>query len=181
MTTEETTPEPKKFDLKAALIGREYPENTVAIFLNEADMFRFGKVVDKANHMDKDAEVERDKMILDLADSVIWVTVRGVPRDVLGALDLQMLKEFPVEGLETEGIVARNKEFDTRIWQLHVVAYKDPQGVVHTTSREDIELLISGLPDASKKAVEAAIRELRDVAQSGYENAVMELGFLSLP
>lgn len=178
----EVTPDAKTFDLKATLAGRTYAKQTVPIFLDEETMFRFGKVVDKANHLDKDAELERDTMVLEFADELIWVTVQGVPRHVRKNLDLTMAKDYPMDEKSTpDEMVARNDEFTARYWQLYVVATKGPDGIERVTDRETIDLLIESLPDASFNAIEAAMLELRDGAKSGYENAVMEIGFLSQP
>lgn len=179
--TEETAPEAKTWDLKAALIGRTFSKDVIPVFLDEEAMLKFNRVALAADKMDKSAEVERDAMVLEYADQVVWVTVQEVPRYVKENLDIQMLKDHPTDNLDTAGIIDRNKEFQARFWQMHVVSYKGPDGVEKVPDREDIDTLIAYLPEASFKAVERAIREMQEDSEHGYENMVLEMGFLSQP
>lgn len=188
MTDETNAPNPKTFDLAAALAGRTFPEITVPVFLDEAMQFelsRLDKAISTATTEEAvKLEKERKELLTTFKEFALKVKVKGAPRHLRKATLDKVLADFPTDR-DAFGRVKPNPEgdeaFATATWLLHVVEITAPDGSVLNPSEEDIINFRNNAPDAAIFAVESAIGELTSGSKAGYEAAVQDLDFLSQP
>lgn len=182
----EESPNPKTFDLLAALAGRSYPKETIKVFFDEQAMYAYGQAQDMLDHDPRNEELKKaiDTMLEDLKEMTYLVTVQGIPTHVMDSISESVLEDFPVKR-DSRGNAKNDfeadKEFHNRLWQAYVVEITDPTGAKANLTKEAIEQFRKVAPAATVKAVNEAINKLRDYADNGYESAVTELDFLSRP
>ena len=176
----------KKFDLIAALNGRSYPEIPVPLILAEEAMLELAtaNLAALQNPADKKLEKARMEILETFKDICLKVTVKGVPRHVLRSIALSVTKDYKPKK-NNFGVPEDNPEADDafaqRLWEAHVVEVEAPGGQKFTPGPEEITALREKSPQPAYEAIEAAINELRAGPQSGYEQIVTELPFLSQP
>lgn len=177
-------PEPKTFNLLAALEGRTYATETVTVFMDESLMYAYNKAnwdadTDPDNE-DKRAVVEElEKTFEGIA---LKVTVRTIPPEQSEIVLDEVTKEFPpkfnVIGNPLPDREA-DAEYNARLWALNIVNIEAPDGSNLVPSIEDIKALRAKAPQPTLDAISKAIHELTDGSLSGYEQIVKNPDFLS--
>lgn len=184
--TENKKAEAKKFNLIAALSGRTHPEVEVPVFLDEALMFEFSKVSRAADEdpVNEDKQLARDKVMDLLKEFMLTVTLRGVDRHVLEAIEEEVLEEFPIKyNMIGEEIPNRHRAeaFASRWWNIYITKIETPDGSVLIPEPEDIKAFRGQAPQAAIDAVEDGINALRNGPAQAYQRMVKDPAFLSQP
>ncbi|MCK9603154.1 MAG: hypothetical protein M0R66_02060 [Candidatus Omnitrophica bacterium] len=177
---------PKTFNLKEALAGISYPEDTVTVFLDAKLMYEYSQAkrewdYDPANKK-KEARVEElEKTFEGIA---LKVTVKDMPSRIRRDVVNKVRGEFPPEknmfgmAIDTpEG----QEELQLQLWALYITSITAPDGTVIVPDVEDIKLLRDEAPDIALDTIRKAIDGLTEITKSGYEQAVQAPGFLSQP
>ena len=179
-------PEPKLFDLKAALSGRTFATETVTIFLDEDAMYNYARI-SQASDLDpasKEKAAERDKLLKFLQAIAIKVTVRSVPQDQEETIVQELVEKYPPRysaiGSELPDREA-NAELNAKLWQLHIVKIEAPDGSFIVPNEHDIRALRDSAPRVALETIARAINELNTKVRSGYDTAVQDPDFLSQP
>lgn len=179
--------EAKRFDLIAALSGRTYPVEKVPVFLDEALMYEYVKVSKEAEEdpANEAKQVAREKMLEAFKDFAITVTLRGVSRDILEAIEDEILEKYPME-YDVLGRPKPNRErveeFAVRYWNVFVIKVEAPDGsVLAPPSADDLAYFRKKAPQAAIDAVEDGINTLREGPAAAYEKMVKDPAFLSRP
>lgn len=179
-----TQQDPKRFDLIAALEGRTYPEDSVYIFLDEAQMYAYAKArrdadLDPSNEA---KEAVADEIYKAFEDLAIEVSIRGVPRYKIVEIADQIEEEFPTKtnafGQPVPNRTAED-QFNLRTWALYITKMALSDGSFSVPGPEEIEAFRRTAPSASLDAVGTAINEMSKLTQSGYEQIVQDPDFLS--
>lgn len=183
----ETAEKAKKFDLIAALEGRNYPEETVTLILDDSILYRITKtdemIDDPAFDGDKDElEKVRAQLIEAAKDMTVKAKVRGIPIHIYNSILKSVRADFP-EKVDAFGRAkfeeAADEALAERLWIQQVVEITAPDGETYHPSPEELKALRDMAPDASIRAVSKAMHDLREGANSGYEATVQDPDFLS--
>ncbi|MCK9599199.1 MAG: hypothetical protein M0R06_09175 [Sphaerochaeta sp.] len=178
---------PKTFNLKAALAGISYPEETVTVFLDAKLMYEYSQAkrewdYDPANK-EKEARVEElEKKFEDIA---LTITVKDMPSRIRKDVVKKVRAEFPAEvnmfGVPIDTVEGQ-EELQVHLWALYITSITAPDGtVIAPPSLDDIRALRDAAPDIALGAIKTAIDGLTEITKSGYEQAVQAPGFLSQP
>lgn len=177
-------PEPKTFNLLAALEGRTYATDTVTVFMDEGLMYAYAKASRDADYdpADKKKEAVVQELLKTFDGIALKFTVRTVPQEQQEVIFEEIEEEFPPQ-YSPIGLVLPNRkanaEFNARLWALHIVNIEAPDGASMVPSVEDIKALRASAPQVTLEAIAAAIDGLTKQSGSAYEQVVKNPDFLS--
>lgn len=179
-------PDPKRFDLKAALANRTFAVDTVPIFLDEQLMYDYNKAAWEADHdpMNKEKAEARDKMLEDFKSIAINVTVRNVPGEQEEAIIEKLIEEYPPQfNMFNQEIPNReaNDKMNVQLWALHIAKIEAADGSFTVPDESDIDALRKTAPRAALEVIAKAIKDLNDKTKAGYDTVVKDPNFLSQP
>lgn len=178
-------PEPRRFDLKAALANRSHATETVTVFLDEGLMYEYAKVaresdLDPANEEKRKA---RDEMLKTFEGIALKVTVKSIPIEQDEIVIQEILEKYPPKYFLDQPLPNReaDTELNIKLWTLAVVKIEAPDGASITPDESDIRALRDQAPRVTLDVIANAIKNLNEATRSGYDTIVKDPDFLSRP
>lgn len=179
--------DPKTFDLRAALAGVSFPEETVTIFLDASKMYEYAQLKRKADYNPADEELQKSVEDFEniFKESAIQVTIRDIPVKLRKDILKRVHKDFPPDTHPLLGQKVNTQdgeeEFQTQLWAAHIVEMRNAQGGVLHPTADDIRALRDTASVVTLGVIREAIDRLTSDTTSGYEQIVQGLDFLSQP
>lgn len=177
---------PKTFNLKAALAGISYPEDTVTVFLDAKLMYEYSQAKREWDYdfANKEKEARVEELEETFKDIALKVTVKDMPSKIRKDVVNKVRKDFPPETNMFGGKVDTpegQEEIQLQLWTLYITTITGPDGSVILPDVDDIKLLRDEAPDIALETIKKAIDGLTEITKSGYEQVVQSPGFLSQP
>lgn len=182
----------KTFDISAALTGRSYPEDVVAVYLDEAVGYEIYKneielrrlsILGKSDEY-QELDKETDELKDQIAHSRLEFHIRGLPRKVARDLEKKVTTKYPVQTnpLNGEEIFNQDREEyrNNLVWAAFINRIVDANGAEFVApGPSTIEEIRNYAPAAALEAIDTAIVQLTQGAKSGFETAAKDADFLS--
>lgn len=179
----------KTFDLVSVLTGRDYPETSVKVYLDEKLGFTIYKLREAISEADRrndeaaaaDLQKDYDNLVTQVADAQYTVHMRGISEGVKTSILASIRKDFPVKrnvyGQEEENFEA-DQTYTRRLWAAVITRIEDPSGAFSYMNEALAEYLQNEAPKSAQIEINRGVTELTEGASAGFELAARDTPFL---
>jgi hypothetical protein len=172
---------PGKFSIVSAIKGRDYPTETVKVFLNESVAYKASIVKAKIKAIEDEISKERDDLqvaldilVVELNKSSVSFTIVGISEGSRQGMLNRSIENFPIEKkrdlnpltgefIETEiDNPKRDIDFTDALWQSHITKIESANGdVQNVITNNDVVSMRTGLPIAAVGQITETIEKIR--------------------